>query len=581
MSVSIKKIGIGALLSCAIGLWADGVVDPVEMLSALPKGISAEVVIPPGIYRLPEAGLKLDGLQDVKVMAEGVTFLATNPKGTAVRLDNCVNLTLQGLTIDYDPLPFTQATLTSIDPQQHTADFTVHAGYPDLTDEYLVRRFHLFEKDAHRWKPGTPDYYINKMERLTPRTGRVYLRSTDSGFASLEVGDRVVFNIRAAAALNIQSGCKDVTLEDVTVHAGPGVAIMVRFAENAGVLRNVRVVPGPLPAGATEERLMSSSADAFNAAYTRKGPLLEGCEFAYMGDDSINLHGATLPVLLWENPRTCISMRPFHTDPFEKLLHSGDEVRFLSEPEYRVVQTAKIVNISSADEPSGIDLMTKVRKIWPSFKRANSAAFYRVVLDQDIHFEADGLFFEAFASSAPGYTVKNCYFHDHRGRGLRVMSGNGLVESNRFERLKGAAMSFGPEFAYWKEAGWVENVTVRGNVIRDVGQGKDLLSTGSYTLGAISVYAHVKPGHAQTAYYPGNRALTIVDNDIDGCSLDGINVVASQNVLIENNTIRRVNLKSAPGAGSKYGLSSGAPITFQHSESVTVQNNDTEEKWAE
>ena len=323
---------------------------------------------------------------------------------------------------------------------------------------------------------------------------------------------------------------------------------------------------------------MSSSADAFNAAYTREGPVLDRCEFAYMGDDSVNLHGATLPVLVWEDSQTCISMRPFRTDPFEELLHSGDEVRFLSEPEYRLLKTAKIAEISSASAPEGLDLMQRIRKIWPSFKNANSAAFYRIRFDRDISLGADGIFMEAFASSAPGYVIRNCYFHDHRGRGLRVMAGGGLVESNRFERLKGAAMSFGPEFAYWKEAGWVQDVTVRGNVVRDVGHGTDLLSTGSYTLGAISVYAHVKPGNAQTAYYPGNRALTIVDNDIEGCSLDGINVVASQDVLIENNKIRRVNLKSAPAAGSKYGLTSGIPITFQHSESVTVRNNDTQEK---
>lgn len=573
MRTMLKVIAVCACFMCPAGSFG-APADPVAQLKALPPGQSANVVIPPGMYRLPPEGLSLEGLKDVHVSARGVTFLAVNPQKQALCFVNCTNLSVEGLTIDYDPLPFTQGTLTAVDPVLHTADFTVHDGYPELSDPYLVNRFHLFDAAQHHWKVGAPDYYVKKVERLSAREGRIYLRGSVPGFASLDVGDRIALNIRTDHTVKIMDGCKDITFRDVTIHTGPGLGVLVRFAETAGTFENLRIVPGPPPAGATQERLLSTCADAFNAAYSRKGPVLDGCEFAYMGDDSVNLHGVTLPVLRWEDARTCLSVRPAAGEDFHELLRAGDEVRFLSEPDYRVVKTAVIEEISGA-EASYDEWEADIKKIWPTFRKNNSASFYRVRLTEEVDLGIGGVYFESFASSAPEYVIKNCYFHDHRGRGLRLMTGAGRVENNRFERIKGAAISMGPEIAYWKEAGWVQNVMVCNNVIRDVGQGLNLQLDDSYTLGAISVFSHVRARGEQTVYYPGNRDLVITDNQIGGCSVDGIHVSAARDVMISGNTIRRVNQVSVPFAGSRYGLSAGAPVTVQHSEHVVVKNNDT------
>lgn len=533
----------------------------------------SEIVIPPGTYRTPAGGIKLTGLRDVHIKADGVTLLATNPKSTALSFENCTNVTLQGLTVDYDPLPFTQGTLTSIDKQARTADFKIHTGYPDLAEKCLIKKMHVFEKTEPRWKVGAFDFYVDHIERLAPRSGRIFFRETESGLGCLEPGDRVAFDERTSSAVYIGSQCSQVNLKDVTLYTSPGVGVMIRFAETAGTFEHVRVVPGPKPQGATEERLLSSCADAFNAAYTRSGPILDGCEFAYMGDDSVNLHGVILPVLVWEDSRTYLSMRPQAGDTFHQLLRPGDEVRFLSEPDYRLVETAKIAEILKAETPTNLNWRVKKNRVWPAFEKNDGATFYRVRLDREVILDTQGLFFEVPASAAPGYVIRNCYFHDHRGRGLRIMAGNGLVESNRFERIKGSAMSFGAEFAFWREAGWVNDIMVRGNTIQDVGLGAEILSLESYTLGAISVFARVLPKLGKSTYYPGNQHLSFIGNSIDGCSLGGIYVNAAQDVRIESNTIRRVNLKTAPSAGRKHSLKSGQPISAQNSESVVVTNN--------
>ena len=62
------------------------------------------------------------------------------------------------------------------------------------------------------------------------------------------------------------------------------------------------IKPGPTPDGATEPRMISTCADGLNIAFATKGPTIEGCHFSFMGDDSVNLHGATFVVLEQKAP---------------------------------------------------------------------------------------------------------------------------------------------------------------------------------------------------------------------------------------------------------------------------------------
>ncbi|GHC01546.1 right-handed parallel beta-helix repeat-containing protein [Cerasicoccus arenae] len=550
--------------------------DALLVLQSIPPAQASVVDLTPGRYELPTDGLLLEDLTDVTINAHGVSLIATNPKASALVIKNCRNLTIRGLTIDYDPLPFTQGSITAVNSVNRTADVTIHTGYPDLTADYLVKRMNLFEETDHRWKVGAPDYYLEDFEALDERHGRVHFRSSDAGFNHVEVGDRVAFNIRSVAGVMIKDRTEGLVLEDCTLHASPGVGILVRFAEDAGIYERLRVVPGPIPDGATEARLLSTSADGFNAAYTRIGPIISGCEFAYMGDDGVNLHGVVLPVLEWEDSRTCLSMRPYGGQVFDQVLRPGDEARFILEPNFQLVETAVIESIEQV-AGSVEDWFSVAHEIWPSFQTFTNATFFRIRFEEPVlNVPAEGAFCEFFASAASGYVIENSYFHDHRARGLRLMAGNGVVENNRFERLKGVAISAGPEFAYWKEAGWVHDLTIKNNEISNVGQGADVFSVNSYTLGAISLYARVIPDGEQTQYFKGNENILIEGNVIQKCAIDAISIVASKDVIIRDNNISDVNSIDSSTAGSSYGLGFGQPIAVIQSDAIIESNAITE-----
>lgn len=570
-------LGLGWMLAVTLASAQTGE-DLQAKLKQFAASAETEITIPAGTYRLAKEGLLLRKLKDKTIHAEGVTILGSELSPSALQFQACTNVTLTGLTLDYDPLPFTQGRLTVVDQTARTADFEVSAGYPDLTDIYLeAKNVHLFEADAQRWKPGVPDYYPKKIERLTPRTGRLVFSKDAAGVESLAVRDRIVLNVRKRQGVLIGEGCSGLTFKDVTVHSAPGIGFLIRFAEDAGTFENVRIIPGPKPAGATEERLFATSADAFNAAYVRKGPTLKNCDFSFMGDDAVNLHGVMLPVIKWLDDRTFISMRSHRSERFDRLIHPGDEIRFLKEPVYAITARAKVEKIEYL-EGQDAAFEGDVKKLWPTSRSEGPWAFFRIQLDQSVSGVAAGDFCDVPATSGPGFSITDSFFHDHRARGLRLMSNDGIVENNRFERLKGVAITVGPEYAFWREAGWCRDILIRDNRIKDVGQGTNLLQKTSYTTGAITLMGRVEPQGENTRYFQGNENITITGNEIDGCSVNGITITAAKGVKVEKNVIRRVNQMKEPKMGREYNLTEQAPISVQQAEAAVGTNEITPEK---
>ena len=81
---------------------------------------------------------------------------------------------------------------------------------------------------------------------------------TLTGTNTLQAGDRVMFR-GAFCDVNNLYNCNYVTYEDVTVWNGSGFAIRELEGEGNTILNRMAVTPGPKPAGATEERLISIS----------------------------------------------------------------------------------------------------------------------------------------------------------------------------------------------------------------------------------------------------------------------------------------------------------------------------------
>ena len=87
----------------------------------------------------------------------GLALIICETKNTASFLDRCAHVKVAGIALDYDPLPMTQGTVTSVGSSRDgsSLDFKVHEGYdePDY-DGKGVGHIWIVDAATRQLKPG-------------------------------------------------------------------------------------------------------------------------------------------------------------------------------------------------------------------------------------------------------------------------------------------------------------------------------------------------------------------------------------------------------------------------------------------
>ena len=144
----------------------------------------------------------ITGLKDVTIDGNGATLLMSR-KDHIFKIEDCTGFTLRNLTLDYDPMIFTQVRITRISADGGTIEFEVEKGYPDLVPDLIANEsLEVFLPDGTlRTDLGR---LAGKPEILTPRRGRMRVRL--SGTAPLHIGDRIPIGRRFANVIQTVGG---------------------------------------------------------------------------------------------------------------------------------------------------------------------------------------------------------------------------------------------------------------------------------------------------------------------------------------------------------------------------------------
>ncbi len=508
-----------------------------------------QLTLPKAVYQVDDT-LKFDRLNDFTLDGAGSVVLVTR-NVIGIDIQRCRNLKLSNFTLDYDPLPFTQGVVKEVDGNSFLLE--LHRGYPELPRRERLN-FHIFNASDRLWKEGVPDLFGCTVTPEGERRYRVTTRHRLPGF--LKAGDLAAADWRGNYGIRIGSS-DGFTLEGVTIHTAPGLAIIGRFNTGRHRLHRITIGRGDrLPANATEARLLSTAADGINYAYCESGPEITGCDLSFMGDDSVNLHSVALPVVRQERADAFLTLRTYPKENFPAVVKPGMKLRVLREGDFAILAEAEVAKF----EATSLQLpAAEIQKYFQRFDPAKDPrhTLYRITLTQPLAVPA-GAFVDIPALSGSGFVIRDSYFHDHRARALRIMACNGVIENNRIERIKQNAITVGAEYGFWREAGWAENVVIRNNRIRNVGTDDRLTSPDSYAPGAISLFIRPEPGHTEVA--SGNRNITVTDNDIDGCSGAAIVLHAVDGALVSGNKIRNVCSGNIAKAGANYGFRVEGPV---------------------
>ncbi|HVJ45889.1 MAG TPA: hypothetical protein VM511_05840, partial [Luteolibacter sp.] len=192
---------------------------------ALKRG-EKKIVIPPGNYRIaPKGGggelWVLSGVKDVEIVAEGVTMTGTKLM-RALSLYRCTNLTIRGLTVDYDPLPFTQGEIISSTEDGGSIDIKIHAGYPRKS----YSRIDVIDAKTRFRKQRMPFLWGTKAELIGDDVVRVKLPgigkfAKPGDLASLSTGQEA----GAPHGISVDQS-ERILFDHVTVHSAPGMGIL-------------------------------------------------------------------------------------------------------------------------------------------------------------------------------------------------------------------------------------------------------------------------------------------------------------------------------------------------------------------
>jgi hypothetical protein len=519
---------------------------------------------------LPEGEFTVLGGADVK-NAENLTIRGKNttlyfsPESEYFTITGGKNVTLRDVVIDSDPLPFTQATVTALAPDFSWMEYKIHEGYPRLEKDTKAGRsgVFVFDPQTRKWRPEVPDIYPSKNEILTPETGRLTFGGPQPGNKLIRVGDLLAFKSHGPNAVRFMS-TDGLHLENVTVRSAGLGAFIMRRCDGGIRLESCRIERGPTPPGATEARLISTNADGLNLGYCRQGVQMENCDFAWMGDDAINLHGTIQTIVgvqgdnvLWTAyrgfPEYIIQMK------------EGDTVNILQKGSFAHMGSAPSRTAERVDPPAEID--KAAREI---LKASGDTKLYfaRIETTQPVK-ATPGDSLEVPATACPGFVIRNNYFHDHRARGIRIGASEGLIEKNRFERIKSSGVTLGPH-AIHNEGGWVHNVIVRENTFDQVCFDDRAFEPGSYNAGAITVQHFLFDG---SPYPQENCNIVIEKNTIRNVGGPAIMAISAQGLLIKDNIIESPLKRDTKGVGQKANLQAIGDISINHCKDFKVEGN--------
>ena len=280
------------------------------LTAAAAKPGGAEVRFSPGATYVVTNGstvadipLVLSRATNVLINGNGCRIKITNPRIGFLTLNFCTNVLVQGFTVDYEPLPFTQGVVSTnlalATPSRQAIQFRVDPGYPlptapNYLDADAVR-------SASRWgiimDPDRPGrcadnrwtlYEYQSAISLGDGYFEVEFPKSNRRLPTIQPGDIwcMVSRWNGSAVFHVHATCQ-VTFLNLTVYAGAAGAFSGDLCSLVNEI-NCQVLIGPPPPGATKSRVKSTNADGGYFVDPHIGPWVEGCNFTGLSDDVAN-----------------------------------------------------------------------------------------------------------------------------------------------------------------------------------------------------------------------------------------------------------------------------------------------------
>ena len=489
-------------------------------IDAAVRAGGTHVTVPPGRYRVdPQQSqhLVLRGLANVVMDCTGVEMICTETT-RALTITDCTNVTLRGLTIDYDPLPFTQGRITGLSPDKRVHEVTLFDGYP-RANAVRNEKYEVFRPDTRLLRRETP--HLESVEVVDDARLRLTKAGGGPGDPE-EVGDLVVIAATHApggfAAHAVEcSGSRQVNLEDVSVYASNCFGFLEHECV-ATIYRRCRYDRRPPETDlvARDPRIRSGNADAFHSKHAIVGPRYLECIARFMGDDAVNIcgdyslvvatAGRTLRVLAKQD----LNLRA--GDTVELVAFDGSRL-----PDARVTE----IRCDEAIRPDEKDWLVSQRMHQPYRTNADGhlSKGYEVDLDRDVDLPR-GSVVASTQAMGNGFVIDRCTFGSNRSRGILIKASHGTITNCTLQGSWEIGILVSPEW-WWLESGSSTDLVISGNSIIDC------TTPGIVVVG--------RGGNGQIAPVGAHRNISIVGNTFRNVALPCILCTSTEGLTLSHN----------------------------------------------
>ena len=460
----------------------------------------------------------------------GVQLVCTQTT-RAITIGNSRNVTLLGpVTVDYDPLPFTQGRIVSMSEDRGVHDIELDQGY--LSTEFVgPRKYEIFRPDTRTLRFGS---YHNVAVNITANQPRRFqvIKANPNQYQGEQVGDIIAIDAQYAPdgriphAVMIQDS-SNITLQDVTLYASNSFGF---FEDNCHGNRytHCRVnrrswEDDPVPRGAP--RIRSLNADAFHSKHATLGPNYTLCEAQFMADDGVAVNGDYHMIMSMTDDGTVLRVL---AKPNRFNIQPGDSLELLDYNGRRIVPNAVAVTASS--QP--IDTIRDDEREFVQQQRLNQdlkngmTDIYQVTIDRSLDENLPrGSLVGAANRMGNGVIVTGCKIGNNRSRGILIKASQATIKDNVLDGVWMESIKVASEYS-WLEAGSSSDVLIDGNVMRN-GNGD-----------GIAVYAYTGRGDNEEIAPAGAHHNVVVQNNVIQDSVEGrhIWVTSTDGVVLSNNT---------------------------------------------
>jgi len=385
------------------------------------------------------------------INGQGATLLVTDAEIGGICMEDSFQIELKNFEIDYDPLPYAQGTIATVNLEEYWFELKLDDGFPepDMPNFKRAGNAHgnwgltIRDEPGGRRRYGPIPVFAESWEKTGEHLWRFHppeigeghnVQNTPLEASGLKPGDRYVHMARNWSQAIAGINCDRVLWEGITIHAAPGLAFYPRGTSHH-TIRDCHIK-------LKEGRIFSTTSDGIHMRGSRGHMLVEDCSFEGMGDDGINVHSSALSVVETPAPNQIVVRK--HTFS----VRPGDELVQVRSDSATILGKAKVKEVQ---DQGGTWLITLDRGL-PDVAAGEG-------------FNSSDNFYNLSEAATP-FVIRNCHFKDYRGRGILISAHGGVIENNLFEMPEGWGVVLLYESVRWAEGPMANNLLIRNNEFR-------------------------------------------------------------------------------------------------------------------